>query len=86
MRSVVIGLTFLASVFAGTAALAEAPKCEPEKIAEKYPTLAGKTLLMGADAQTPPYASLDTTTNTLTGWDIDLAKAVFDCIGVKYEI
>ncbi|HSI40105.1 MAG TPA: ABC transporter substrate-binding protein [Xanthobacteraceae bacterium] len=67
-------------------AAAQAPTCEPAKIAEKYPTLAGKTLVMGADGQTPPYAFLDPKTNTLVGSDIDLAKAVFDCIGVKYEI
>ncbi|WP_246755406.1 ABC transporter substrate-binding protein [Rhizobium lusitanum] len=61
-------------------------KCEPEKVAEKYPALSGKTLVMGVDAQTPPYVSLDVATSTLQGSDIDLAKAVFDCIGVKYEI
>ncbi len=67
-------------------ASAEAPKCRAGKARREIPSLAGKTLQMGADGQTPPYAFLDPKTNTLVGSDIDLAKAVFDCIGVKYEI
>lgn len=75
-----------ASLYLALPASAQTAACEPAKIAEKYPALAGKTLQMGADGQTPPYASLDPTTQTLIGSDIELAKAVFDCIGVKYEI
>lgn len=87
MRSSILRLAVAASVvLIGGPVLADAPKCEPEKVAQKYPELAGKTLLMGADGQTPPYAFLDPKTNTLVGSDIDLAKKVFDCIGVKYEI
>lgn len=67
-------------------ASAETPVCAPTALAQKYPGLAGKTLLMGADGQTPPYAFLDPKTNTLIGSDIELAKAAFDCLGVKYEI
>ncbi|MBB3771602.1 polar amino acid transport system substrate-binding protein [Angulomicrobium tetraedrale] len=87
MRSSMLRFAVAASVLLiGGPVLADAPKCEPEKVAQKYPELAGKTLLMGADGQTPPYAFLDPKTNTLVGSDIDLAKKVFDCIGVKYEI
>jgi polar amino acid transport system substrate-binding protein len=87
MRSLSICGAVVASVaLAHSPALADSPKCEPQKIAEKYPALAGKTLLMGADGQTPPYAFLDSKTSTLVGSDIELAKAVFDCIGAKYEI
>lgn len=87
MRSSVLSLAVAASIALVSApVLADAPKCEPEKVAQKYPELAGKTLLMGADGQTPPYAFLDPKTNTLVGSDIELAKKVFDCIGVKYEI
>jgi polar amino acid transport system substrate-binding protein len=87
MRSALLCIAVLVSVaFTRVPAFADAPKCEPQKVAEKYPALAGKTLLMGADGQTPPYAFLDAKTDTLVGSDIELAKAVFDCIGVKYEI
>ena len=87
MRSLSICGAVLASVaLARGPALADSPRCEPQKVAEKYPALAGKTLLMGADGQTPPYAFLDSKTSALVGSDIELAKAVFDCIGAKYEI
>lgn len=87
MRNLLLRSSAAIAVLLGaTLSVQAAPACEPEKVAEKYPALAGKTLVMGADAQTPPYASLDPATNTLTGSDIELAKAVFDCIGVNYEI
>ena len=40
-------------------ALADAPKCEPGKLAAKYPSLAGKTIKIGTDGETPPYAMRD---------------------------
>jgi len=87
MRSAVACLTLLsASLYFTMPSKAQTPVCEPAKIGEKFPALVGRTLLMGADGQTPPYASLDPKTNVLVGSDIELAKAVFDCIGVKYEI
>jgi polar amino acid transport system substrate-binding protein len=65
---------------------AYATTCEPDKIAEKYPSLAGKTLRIGADPQTPPYVMRDANDfNKVIGVDADLARAVFDCIGAKYE-
>ncbi|SOE91818.1 amino acid ABC transporter substrate-binding protein, PAAT family [Burkholderia sp. D7] len=67
--------------------IAAASACEPGQVAQRYPSLAGKTIQMGADPQTPPYASVDPKDpDRLTGSDIDLAKAVFDCLGLKYEI
>lgn len=66
---------------------ARAQVCEPDKVAQKYPGLAGKTIRMGADPQSPPYSYRDEKDLTvMTGSDIDLAKAVFDCIGVKVEV
>lgn len=87
MRILNIALTFFAIVFLSPPSRAAVPGCTPENIGEKYPALAGKTLQMGADPQTPPYASLDPKDpNTLIGSDIEFARAVFDCIGVKYSI
>lgn len=61
-------------------------RCEPEKVAQKYPSLAGKTLKIGADPQTPPYVMRDGSDfNKVVGIDADLARAVFDCVGVKTE-
>lgn len=78
------------AVAAGLAALApgeaKAAACEPEKLAEKFPGLAGKTLRIGADPQTPPYVMReDGNFDNVIGVDADLARAVFDCHGIEYE-
>lgn len=70
-----------------TPATGRAQSCEPEKVAQKYPGLAGKTFRMGADPQSPPYSYRDEKDLTvMTGSDIDLAKAIFDCLGTKVEV
>jgi polar amino acid transport system substrate-binding protein len=66
--------------------VAQTPACEPDKAAAKYPSLAGKTIKIGADPTSPPYVTRDPKDfNQLIGFDADLARAVFDCAGVKYE-
>lgn len=76
----------LALTAAGPSARADDPVCEPEKAAEKYPSLAGKTLRIGADPQTQPFVYRDPNDfEKLIGFDAELAKEVFDCAGVKYE-
>ena len=63
-----------------------AAECEPDKLAAKYPSLAGKTLKIGADPQTPPYVMRkEGDFEKVIGVDADLARAVFDCHGIKYE-
>ena len=60
--------------------------CEPDKLASKYPGLAGRTLKIGADPQTPPYVMRNAKDfSKVVGIDADLARAVFDCAGAKYE-
>jgi len=88
----VIGLAVAGIIVAvaavGTTSSAHAAdlKCEPEKVAEKYPGIAGKTIKIGADPQTPPYVYRDAEDfNKLIGFDVDLAKFVFDCAGVEIE-
>ena len=66
--------------------MAATPSCEPANVAAKYPSLAGMTIKIGADPQTPPYVTRDKQDfQKINGVDVDLAKAVFDCAGVKYE-
>lgn len=58
--------------------------CEPGKLAQKYPSLVGKTITIGADPQNPPYVMRDAKDfSKLIGVDADLARAVFKCAGVK---
>jgi polar amino acid transport system substrate-binding protein len=69
-----------------TSSLADAPKCEPEKLATKYPGLVGKTIKIGTDGETPPYAMRDPKDfNHLIGLDTELAEAAFKCVGVPIE-
>jgi polar amino acid transport system substrate-binding protein len=63
-----------------------APACEPAKLAQKYPSLAGKVVKIGVDPQTPPYVMRDSADfGKLTGFTVDLATEVLDCAGVKFE-
>ncbi|CAH2897043.1 MAG: ABC-type amino acid transport/signal transduction systems, periplasmic component/domain [uncultured Paraburkholderia sp.] len=65
---------------------ASAQSCEPSKVAQKYPSLAGKTIKIGVDPESPPYAFRDSKDfNKIIGADADMARAVFDCAGVKTE-
>lgn len=60
--------------------------CEPAKLTQKYPSLANRTLKIGADPQTQPYVMRDPADfNKIVGVDADLARAVLDCVGAKYE-
>lgn len=62
------------------------PVCEPAKAATKYPALAGKLIRIGADPQTPPYVFRDAADfDKLLGVDVELARAVMDCAGLKHE-
>lgn len=68
------------------ATVAQAEGCDPSHAATRYPGLAGKTIRMGVDPDTPPYAQRDPANmEKMTGSDIDLAKAVLECVGLKYE-
>lgn len=76
----------LALTTATPSARAADPVCEPEKVAEKYPSLAGKKLRIGADPQTQPFVFRDPNDfNNLIGFDAELAREVFQCAGVDFE-
>jgi polar amino acid transport system substrate-binding protein len=68
------------------AAMAQTAKCEPAKVATKYPGLAGKTMRIGIDGESPPYTFRDPKNfDNVVGFDADLSRAVFACIGVPIE-
>jgi polar amino acid transport system substrate-binding protein len=67
-------------------AQADAGKCEPEKLATKYPGLAGKTIRIGQDGESPPYSYRDPNNfDNLIGLDAEMARAAFACIGLPVE-
>jgi polar amino acid transport system substrate-binding protein len=61
-------------------------KCEPEKAAAKYPNLVGKKIKIAVDPSTPPYTHRDPKNfENIIGFDADLARAVFKCVGLQVE-
>jgi polar amino acid transport system substrate-binding protein len=64
----------------------ETRPCEPEKVATRYPGLAGKTIKIGEDGVSLPFNFRDPNDpEKIIGSDADLARAVFKCIGVPVE-
>lgn len=60
--------------------------CEPAKLSKKYPSLVGKTIKIGQDGESAPFSMRDPgNRDHLIGVDADLARATFECIGVKIE-
>ena len=75
----------LAVLMAGEGFAAEG-KCEPERVASKYPTLAGKTIRVAQSGEGAPFTFRDPENfDNLIGLDADLVRATFACIGVKFE-
>ena len=72
--------------FAAPAARA-GDKCQPEALASKYPSLAGKTIRVAQDPQGgPPYSFRDPENfDNIVGLDADIVRAAFACIGVPFE-
>jgi polar amino acid transport system substrate-binding protein len=61
--------------------------CEPAKLKDKYPSLAGKTINVAQAGLEPPFSMRDKTDpNKIVGIDVDLAQATFECLGVPWKI
>jgi polar amino acid transport system substrate-binding protein len=81
-----LGAAACINLMAFACAGAAEPLCEPTKVSAKYPGLAGKTIRVGADPQTPPYVFRDGADfDKVIGVDADLARAVLECAGLKHE-
>jgi polar amino acid transport system substrate-binding protein len=77
--------TKIALAIFGLAAMAVSANaaCEPEKAAEKYPSLADRPVKV---ATTPLYAPYSYTENDkMVGSDIEISERALDCVGLKYE-
>jgi polar amino acid transport system substrate-binding protein len=84
--SSVIATLLAVAVLVPSVGRAADAKCEPDKLATKYPSLVGKTVKIGTDGETPPYAMRDPKDfSHLIGLDTELAEADFKCIGVPIE-
>ena len=82
---VAAGLLVAVGMAPRQAAAADAA-CQPDQVATKYPSLAGKTIKVGTDPETPPYTMRDPNNfDHLVGFDTELAEAAFKCIGLPIE-
>ena len=80
-------MAFLVAGAAATPAIADDAKCEPAKLATKYPSLAGKTLKLAISGDVKPISYRDPNNlDQLLGFSPDQARAVFNCIGAPYTL
>ena len=80
------GLVVAGAVAVGAAGTAQAA-CEPDKVATKYPGLAGKTIKVGLDPTLPPIMYRDPNNpSKIIGQDPDMVDAAMKCLGLKYEL
>jgi polar amino acid transport system substrate-binding protein len=83
--AILMGLVIGGSVLAAAAPARAA--CEPDKVATKYPGLAGKTLKVGLDPTLPPIMYRDPKDpSKIVGQDPDMVDAAMKCLGLKYEL
>ena len=83
--AVVVGL--VAATILGFGAQPAQAACEPDKVATKYPGLAGKTLKVGLDPTLPPVMYRDPKDpSKIVGQDPDMVDAAMKCLGLKYEL
>ena len=83
--AVVVGL--VAATILGVGAQPAQAACEPDKVATKYPGLAGKTLKVGLDPTLPPIMYRDPNNpSKIVGQDPDMIDAAMKCLGLKYEL
>lgn len=76
---------FVLAVTAG-GALAEEPRCEPDKVAQKYPTYAGKIVKIGVSPNQPPYSFADPSNPELmVGVEAEMIEEALTCAGLKFE-
>jgi len=74
-------------VFFGTAVSGvNAAECEPARVAEKYPDLAGKVIKIAASPAQPPFAySNPDKPDEMIGFEAELIQNTMDCAGLRYE-
>jgi len=84
--AILAGLVLTMLGLLGVARPAQAA-CEPDKVATKYPGLAGKTLKVGLDPTLPPIMYRDPNNpSKIIGQDPDMVEAAMKCLGLKHEL
>lgn len=61
-------------------------RCEPERVAAKYPAYAGRLVKIAVSPSQPPYAFADPQNpENMVGLEVELIENVMACAGLKYE-
>lgn len=69
-----------------TAHAAHAARCEPNKVAVKYPVYAGKVVKIAASPFQPPFAFSDPKDlERMDGLEVKMIEQVMACAGLKFE-
>jgi polar amino acid transport system substrate-binding protein len=86
MKAFLLGGLGLAALVASAVPALAADACAPDKLAEKYPALVGKTINVGITAAQAPYTYRDPNNlEHFVGADIELMTDAFACIGVTWQ-
>jgi polar amino acid transport system substrate-binding protein len=81
-----LSLSSLVLALSVCAVHAQSPQCEPDKVAQKYPTYAGKVVKIAATPGGPPYTFVDAQNpDRLTGLEVDMVEKAMACAGLKFE-
>lgn len=76
----------LQSAFWSGNASAQTAACEPEKVAQKYASYAGKVVKVAATPTYPPFTYTDPADpKKLVGLEAELIEGALNCAGLKYE-
>lgn len=84
MRVAILSAAFAGLLITCSVTSPVSAACDAKAMAAKYPDLAGRSVRIAQDGQSPPYTFHDPSDfETLTGLDADLATATFSCLGMK---
>ena len=65
---------------------AQAPRCEPERVAQRYPAYAGKVVKIAVSPSQPPYAFSDPQNpDRMAGLEVEMIEKAMNCAGLKFE-
>lgn len=66
--------------------LAQEPGCEPDKVALKYPSYAGKVIKIAVSPLQPPYAFSDPASpDRIIGLEVEMITKAMECAGLRFE-
>ena len=79
-------VVLLATMLVGLQAHAQAPLCQPQDAAAKYPSYAKRTVQIGSNPTYPPFTYAEAENPTrMAGLDADIVEHAMRCAGLKFE-